>query len=80
MVGARLGADELDTALELLAETPAAELAHRFGMRVERAQTLAAGCVVLAALERVLEAPLRVVRGGLREGALLELAAETLAA
>jgi exopolyphosphatase / guanosine-5'-triphosphate,3'-diphosphate pyrophosphatase len=80
IVGARLGTDELERALGLLAETPATELSERFGLRVERAETLAAGCVVLAALERVVEAPLRVVRGGLREGALLELAAETLAA
>jgi exopolyphosphatase / guanosine-5'-triphosphate,3'-diphosphate pyrophosphatase len=80
IVGPRLGADELEQALALLARTPAAEVADRFGMRLERAQTLPAGCVVLAAVERVLVAPLRVDRGGLREGALLELAAEAIAA
>ena len=80
IVGARLGGDELEEALDVLAVTPAAELAERYGMRLERAQTLPAGCVVLAELQQALGTPLRVVRGGLREGALLELAADALAA
>lgn len=80
IVGSRLGEDELEHALELLAVTPADEIAKRFDMRPERAQTLPGGCAILSGLQRVLGAPLKVVRGGLREGVLLELAAETLAA
>ncbi|HZQ16462.1 MAG TPA: hypothetical protein VFA82_06780 [Gaiellaceae bacterium] len=80
IVGGRLGPGELEEALDVLAVTPAAELARRYGMRLERAQTLPAGCVVLTELQRALGTPLKVVRGGLREGALLELAAEALAA
>lgn len=80
IVGSRLGADELEEALATLAVTPAAVIAERYGMRLERAQTLPAGCVILSGIQRILGAPLKVVRGGLREGALLELAAETLAA
>ncbi len=70
----------MEHALELLAVTPADEIAKRFDMRPERAQTLPGGCAILSGLQRVLGAPLKVVRGGLREGVLLELAAETLAA
>lgn len=80
IVGNRLGAHELEDALALLAVTPAAEVSGRFGMKLERAQTLAAGCAILAGLQRTLETPLKVVRAGLREGVLAELAAETLAA
>jgi exopolyphosphatase/guanosine-5'-triphosphate,3'-diphosphate pyrophosphatase len=80
IVGGRLGADELEDALALLAVTPAAEVSSRFGMKIERAQTLTAGCAVLAGLQRTLGMPLKVVRAGLREGALAELAADALAA
>ena len=80
IVGGRLGEDELREALDLLTVTPAAELAKRFDLRLERAQVLPAGCAILACLQLRLGVPLKVVRGGLREGALLELATETLAA
>ena len=40
-----------------------------------RLSTLTAGAVILAALEERLDMPLRVGRGGLREGAVLELSA-----
>ena len=40
--------------------------------RPERARTLAAGAVILAAIQRRLGPPLRVVRGGLRDGALAD--------
>jgi exopolyphosphatase/guanosine-5'-triphosphate,3'-diphosphate pyrophosphatase len=80
LVGGRLGEDELEDALALLAVTPAAEVSKRFGLKLERAQTLTAGCAILAGLQRMLGAPLKVVRAGLREGVLAELAAEALAA
>jgi exopolyphosphatase / guanosine-5'-triphosphate,3'-diphosphate pyrophosphatase len=78
IVGDRLGERELGEALEVIAVTPAVELAERFRVRLERAQVLAAGCVILAGLQERLGVPLQVVRGGLREGAVLELA-ETFA-
>lgn len=80
MVGSRLGPDELQEALALLAETPTDKLASRFGISDERARTLAAGVVILAGLRARLETPLRVVRSGLRDGALLDLAARRAAA
>jgi exopolyphosphatase/guanosine-5'-triphosphate,3'-diphosphate pyrophosphatase len=80
IVGGRLGEDELEDALALLAVTPAAEVSKRYAMKLERAQTLAAGCAILAGLQRTLGTPLKVVRAGLREGVLAELAADALAA
>ena len=76
IVGGRLGREELGEALHVLAETPTLELSERYGIGEERARTLAAGAVILASIQTLLRKPLRVQRGGLREGALLSLAAE----
>jgi exopolyphosphatase/guanosine-5'-triphosphate,3'-diphosphate pyrophosphatase len=81
IVGGRIGAGELETALDQLATTSAAALAQRYGMSKARARTLPAGATILAAVQERLRTPLRVQRGGLREGALVMLAAErTIAA
>jgi exopolyphosphatase / guanosine-5'-triphosphate,3'-diphosphate pyrophosphatase len=73
IVGGRLGRDELEHALELLAELPAAEVVRRFAIDADRVGTLPAGAAILTELQARLKTPLRVVRGGVREGALLEL-------
>jgi exopolyphosphatase/guanosine-5'-triphosphate,3'-diphosphate pyrophosphatase len=75
IVGASLGRQELEAGLALLAATPESELVRLFEIAEERTRTVAAGAVILAALQQRLGAPLRVVRGGLRDGALVELAA-----
>jgi exopolyphosphatase/pppGpp-phosphohydrolase len=80
IAGGRLGHEELDDALLVLADTPTAVLADRYGMGEERARTLPAGAVILAGIQSLLGTPLRVQRGGLREGALLALAAEHVVA
>jgi exopolyphosphatase / guanosine-5'-triphosphate,3'-diphosphate pyrophosphatase len=80
MVGPRLGADELAEALRILAVTPAAEVAGTFEIDAGRTRTLTAGAVILSALQARLDTPLKVVRGGLRDGALSELEARLLAA
>jgi exopolyphosphatase/guanosine-5'-triphosphate,3'-diphosphate pyrophosphatase len=81
IVGPDLGASELAEVSELLARTPASEIAARFGLHLERVLTLAAGAVILAALRERLHVPLRVVRGGgVREGAAIELATTLKAA
>ena len=80
MVGSRLGHDELEEALVLLAETPALEIAERFGIGADRVGTLAAGAAILTELQARLGTPLKVVRGGVREGALLELTERRAAA
>jgi exopolyphosphatase / guanosine-5'-triphosphate,3'-diphosphate pyrophosphatase len=64
----------VERALELLAAAPAAVLARRHGLAQERAHLLPAGILVLDAAGRRLGMPLRIGRGGLREGVVLELA------
>jgi exopolyphosphatase/guanosine-5'-triphosphate,3'-diphosphate pyrophosphatase len=73
IVGNVLGADELDEVAGILARTKAGEISALYGIDPERDRTLAAGAVILGALQERLHVPLRVVRGGVREGAALEL-------
>ena len=75
IVGPVLDADALDSAVALLARRPAAKAARGYGISPQRAETLLAGAVVLAETCRLLGTPLELGRGGLREGAALELAA-----
>ena len=53
--------------------TPIAEVAARFELDAERVRLLPAGILVLEAISDLLALPLRIARGGLREGVLLEL-------
>lgn len=80
IIGAHLDADRLEDVLAALATTPSASLAARYGIDPDRVRTVAAGAVLLTELQARLGAPLEVVRGGVREGALLELAARRAAA
>ena len=73
IVGSELGADELDEVTGILARTPAADITSLYGIDPERVRTLAAGAIILGALQERLRVPLRVVRGGVREGAAIEL-------
>ena len=73
IVGPRLGAAELERALAVLAELRSTELVERFGIHADRVATLPAGAAIVAELQAALDTPLQVVRGGIREGALLEL-------
>jgi exopolyphosphatase/guanosine-5'-triphosphate,3'-diphosphate pyrophosphatase len=75
LVGLVLDAATLERALDALTLAPAAEVARRHGLPHERAQLLPAGILVLDAASQRLGMPLRIGRGGLREGVILELAA-----
>lgn len=75
IVGPVLDADALDHAAAFLARRPAAKAVTRFGISPQRAETLLAGAIILAETCRMLDTPLELGRGGLREGAALELAA-----
>ena len=80
LVGRRLGERELDDALELLSARRAAKVARLYRIDVERARVLPAGALILAEVVRRLGVPLRLGRGGLREGVALSLLAEARAA
>jgi exopolyphosphatase/guanosine-5'-triphosphate,3'-diphosphate pyrophosphatase len=80
IVGSRLGPDELAEATEILAQTSRADLTTEYDVNPQRAATLAGGAVILAVLQQRLGAPMKVVRAGLRDGALLQLEARRAAA
>ncbi|HEV2724234.1 MAG TPA: hypothetical protein VGV10_06340 [Thermoleophilaceae bacterium] len=73
VIGSALDHSTLERAVELLSETPIAELAGRLDLDPERVRLLPAGIIVLQAVsERI--GPLEIACGGLREGVILELA------
>ncbi len=80
LVGPDLGAQELETAIALLTHTPTSELISHHDLNPDRVHTLTAGAIILAAIQELLGVPLRVVRGGIREGAALEVRSELAAA
>lgn len=80
LVGPDLGTDELETAIALLSDTPTSELIGHHDLNPDRVHTLTAGAIILAAIQERLGVPLRVVRGGIREGAALEVRSELAAA
>jgi exopolyphosphatase / guanosine-5'-triphosphate,3'-diphosphate pyrophosphatase len=73
LVGAELAHETLERGIRVLSSTPIAELAHRFDLDPERVRLLPAGILVLDVLSDRLGLPLRIARGGLREGVILEL-------
>jgi exopolyphosphatase / guanosine-5'-triphosphate,3'-diphosphate pyrophosphatase len=73
LVGAELSHETLERGIRLLAASPVAEIAERFELDPERVRLLPAGILVLEALSDLVRLPLRIARGGLREGAILEL-------
>jgi exopolyphosphatase/guanosine-5'-triphosphate,3'-diphosphate pyrophosphatase len=80
LAGGRLSATELAAVTTLLATTSSRRLIDEHGVDPERVRTMAAGAVILSAIQQRLGPPLKIVRAGLREGALLELAARRAAA
>lgn len=74
LAGDDLGPAELARAMDVLCDAPAAEVAARYRLDPARARLLPAGLVILAQLAACLGAPLRICRGGLREGVILEMA------
>jgi exopolyphosphatase/guanosine-5'-triphosphate,3'-diphosphate pyrophosphatase len=73
LLGAELAHETLERGIRVLCTTPIAEVAARFELDVERIRLLPAGILVLEAISDLLGLPLRIARGGLREGVLLEL-------
>jgi exopolyphosphatase/guanosine-5'-triphosphate,3'-diphosphate pyrophosphatase len=75
LVGPVLDAVALERALAVLTSAPARQIAQMHNLAHERTQLLPAGILVLGAAAERLGRPLRIGRGGLREGVIFELAA-----
>jgi exopolyphosphatase/guanosine-5'-triphosphate,3'-diphosphate pyrophosphatase len=80
LVGRTLGEDELREAVSVLRKSPSRAISKTFDVPPARARTLLAGALILSDVQRRLMVPFRVVAKGLREGAVLELAARRAAA
>jgi len=73
LVGQELSSGTVARALALLASTPAAAVAERFDVGLERAPLLPAGALILDELLRRLGPRIAVGQGGVREGIILEI-------
>lgn len=73
MVGNVLEHETMERAIRLITRHAASEVAEEFGLDIERVQVLPAGVMILEDIGDRLERPLRIGKGGLREGKLLEL-------
>lgn len=73
MVGNVLEHETMERAIRLITRNDASEVAEEFGLDPERVQVLPAGVMILEDIGDRLEIPLRIGKGGLREGKLLEL-------
>jgi exopolyphosphatase/guanosine-5'-triphosphate,3'-diphosphate pyrophosphatase len=71
LVGAVLDHETLSRGIRVLCSAPAADVARRFELHVERVRLLPAGILLLDAAAQALDAPLQIAGGGLREGILL---------
>lgn len=73
LLGAELSHETLERGIRVLSVTPIGQVASRFELDPERVRLLPAGILVLEAMSDCVGLPLRIARGGLREGVLLEL-------
>jgi exopolyphosphatase/guanosine-5'-triphosphate,3'-diphosphate pyrophosphatase len=80
VVGPSLGSAELTEALRVVTDRRSKQLSSEYGIARWRAEVLPGGVVLMIALQQLLAVPLKVVRGGLREGAALALLEQAEAA
>jgi exopolyphosphatase / guanosine-5'-triphosphate,3'-diphosphate pyrophosphatase len=74
LVGDVLDGESLRQAIGALSGAPAAEVAQKLALDARRVRLLPAGIVILDAAAEQLRQPLQIGRGGLREGAVLDMA------
>jgi exopolyphosphatase/guanosine-5'-triphosphate,3'-diphosphate pyrophosphatase len=72
LLGDLLDPPSLERGLGVLVEHPVAEVARRWELDPLRVRLLPAGILILEAASAAFGSPLRVARGGLREGVLLQ--------
>jgi exopolyphosphatase / guanosine-5'-triphosphate,3'-diphosphate pyrophosphatase len=75
-----LGGDAIDAAVDELRRRPSRQIAKAFKLDRQRARTITAGALILAEIQRRLSVPFEIGRGGVREGAALQLLDATIAA
>jgi exopolyphosphatase / guanosine-5'-triphosphate,3'-diphosphate pyrophosphatase len=73
LVGDVLDARSLEGAIGVLSAAPAAEVADQLALDARRVRLMPAGIVILGAAAERLRQPLLIGRGGLREGAVLDM-------
>jgi exopolyphosphatase / guanosine-5'-triphosphate,3'-diphosphate pyrophosphatase len=73
LAGEQLGPTEFAQALDALCAAPADAVAGQVGLDPIRVRLLPAGVLLLAEIARRLHQPLRICKGGLREGVILEM-------
>ncbi len=74
LAGEQLDHETLERALDSLAHVHCADVASEHGIDIRRVKLLPAGIAILAAIAALVDVPLQVARGGLREGVVLTLA------
>ena len=78
LVGPLLDIEALERAIRILCEHPSRRIARRFELEQERVRILPAGALILHACAVRLGVPLWFCKGGIREGAVLEMVAARL--
>ena len=74
LVGDVLDGDSLRRAIGVLSGAPAEKVAQELALDARRVRLMPAGIVILGAAAEQLRQPLQIGRGGLREGAVLDMA------
>ena len=78
MVGPLLDVETLERAVRILCEHPSRRIARRFELEQERVRIMPAGALILHACAVRLGVPLWFCKGGIREGAVLDMVAARL--
>lgn len=80
LVGRVFDADEVEEAIAIFARCPSAKVAREAGIHPVRAASVLGGALLLAETARLLDRPLGLAHGGVREGAALALAGAQVSA
>lgn len=78
--GEPLSGDAIRAAVEELRARPSRQVAKAYKLDRQRARTIIAGALILAEIQRRLNVPFEIGRGGVREGAALQLLDATASA
>ncbi len=80
LVGLSFDSDDIEDAIALLSRRASAKVGRDAGIHPVRAASVLGGALLLAEAARLLDRPLVLARGGVREGAALDLASGSVSA